>query len=67
MHCQIQQMGAIYSTADVVIVAAAGVDPSTGLHGVSQDRARTAEYVRLGASALVNHQVHPINSMQSSA
>jgi hypothetical protein len=59
-------MGFIYAAADVVIIAAAGVDPSRGLPGVSQDRANTAEYVSLGASALVNHQVHAVSSIQNS-
>ncbi|KAH7082749.1 heterokaryon incompatibility protein-domain-containing protein [Paraphoma chrysanthemicola] len=35
---QIQQMGAIYSAAELTIIASAGDDPSCGLPGVSIDR-----------------------------
>ncbi|KAH7092081.1 heterokaryon incompatibility protein-domain-containing protein [Paraphoma chrysanthemicola] len=35
---QINQMGAIYSAAEVTIIAAAGMDPSAGLAGISRDR-----------------------------
>lgn len=35
---QIRQMGAIYSSAQFVIIAAAGVDPSNGLSGVTRER-----------------------------
>ncbi|KAH7068134.1 heterokaryon incompatibility protein-domain-containing protein [Paraphoma chrysanthemicola] len=35
---QINQMGAIYSAAEVTIIAAAGMDPSSGLAGISRDR-----------------------------
>ncbi|KAH7093544.1 heterokaryon incompatibility [Paraphoma chrysanthemicola] len=35
---QIQQMGAIYSAAQLTVIASAGEDPSCGLSGVSTDR-----------------------------
>lgn len=41
-HAQIQQMGAIYSSAQVTLIAAAGKDPTHGLPGITKERDRSA-------------------------
>lgn len=60
-------MGIIYSAADVVLIAAFGVDPTSGLPGITRTRPRIADYELLGPVALINHQVHAIKGIQDSA
>lgn len=60
-------MGIIYSDADVVLIAASGVDPSSGQPGVSRTRPLNADYELFNHVALINHQVHAIKSIQDSA
>lgn len=45
-------MGAIYSAAEVTIIAAAGADPSHGLPGISHARRRQDLEERAGAGYL---------------
>lgn len=59
-------MGIIYSAADVVVIAASGVDPTSGLPGISRVRSMNADFELLGSSALINHQVHAIKGIQDS-
>src|SRR5689334_17560621 len=50
---QIAQMGLIYTTADLTIVAVAGENPSHGLPGVSSDRKSYGAYESIGDLSLV--------------
>jgi len=50
---QISQMGRIYASAQVTIVAAAGADPSYGLVGISRDRTALSAREPIGNSRLL--------------
>ena len=50
---QISQMGQIYASAQLTIVAAAGVDPSHGLVGISRDRKAVWSREPIGKSQLL--------------
>jgi hypothetical protein len=52
---QIDQMGAIYSSAQLTIIAAAGTGPSFGLSGISRGRRLLASLTSAGTGHLKLH------------
>ncbi|ORY17831.1 heterokaryon incompatibility protein-domain-containing protein [Clohesyomyces aquaticus] len=64
-HAQIQQMGHIYSSAQLTLVAAAGSDPTYGLPGVSL-RSQPQSHVRVGGITLSYCPLSAAASLQSS-
>ncbi|KAF2824033.1 HET-domain-containing protein [Ophiobolus disseminans] len=65
-HCQIQQMGAIYASADLTIIAASGKTPSKGLPGVSLKRPVSPNYECLGPLTFVRHRTDGIGEIHNS-
>ncbi|KAK8005655.1 HET-domain-containing protein [Apiospora arundinis] len=63
---QIQQMGQIYSQATLTIIAAAGVNPSYGLPGVSRERIRLPCDVVIGAYRVTPVPDSPKSYIQNS-
>lgn len=57
------QMGNIYASADITIIAAAGKDPSFGLPGVSLERTAPTNSVALGSIALIPYHGEAIRQI----